>query len=484
MQTWFPDLNTGTYTGQNQGPWTVTGTGDYVLYGGEFTSVNSAPQQGLARFATKNIAPNKQGPLATGTGFQPTATETSPGTVKVSWPANFDRDNTNLTYTIFRDGVALGTVTSPSVFWNRPTLSFTATNAPAGTHQYTVSAVDPLGNTVTSPSALTNQSVPTLTAKSPGPGATGVPVGSSAAPTAVKVTFSENVTGVSGSTFTLKQAGTAVPAVVAYDPATRVATLSPNALLSSDKTYTIYLSAAIKSESGGSLVAVSWNFTTGPAPTVTTLSPASGATGVSVGSSTSPTRFDATFSEPVTGLPTAASPTSNFTLNLGTTLVDSRVLYDPGTRVATLTANAPLIPDKTYTLNLLPAVKDGAGNPIAAKTWKITTGPAPTIGTRTPSPGATGVARTANVTATFTEAVTGIPTTAAASSTFTIKQTSTNSSIASLASYTASTKTATLDPTSTLAANTQYTVTMTNGVKDLAGNPLTTTSWSFTTGSA
>ena len=42
-----------------------------------------------------------------------------------------------------------------------------------------------------------------------------------------------------------------------------------------------------------------------------------------------------------------------------------------------------------------------------------------------------------------------------------------------------------LDPAATLAANTTYTVTALGGVaavRDLAGNPLKTVSWSFTTG--
>jgi hypothetical protein len=52
-------------------------------------------------------------------------------------------------------------------------------------------------------------------------------------------------------------------------------------------------------------------------------------------------------------------------------------------------------------------------------------------------------------------------------------------------SYNASTRTVTLNPSVTLAGNTVYRVTLTGGttaVRDIAGNPLTTTSWTFTTG--
>ncbi|HYP45294.1 MAG TPA: hypothetical protein VEQ66_08880 [Propionibacteriaceae bacterium] len=151
LQNWFPDINAGTYTGQSQGPWTVTAAGDYVLYGGEFTAVNSTRQQGLVRFATRGIAPNKQGPRVTGSGFQPTVTQLKAGVVKVSWPANWDRDTTNLTYTVYQDDVAKNTATSPSLFWNRRTLSYTASGVTLGSHSYRVSVKDPFSNIVTSP---------------------------------------------------------------------------------------------------------------------------------------------------------------------------------------------------------------------------------------------------------------------------------------------------------------------------------------------
>jgi hypothetical protein len=123
-----------------------------------------------------------------------------------------------------------------------------------------------------------------------------------------------------------------------------------------------------------------------------------------------------------------------------------------------------------------------AGNPITARTWTFITGPRPTVTARTPATGATGIARTANITATFSEAVTGIPITAAAAATFTIKQTSTGTAFASVAGYNTTTRVATLNPTGTLLANTQYTATLTSGIKDPAGNTLTTLTWTFTTG--
>ena len=64
LLNFFPQMSQGSYTGQSQAAWTVQGSSDgkYVVYGGEFPRVQSSNQQGLVRFAIKDIAPNKQGP--------------------------------------------------------------------------------------------------------------------------------------------------------------------------------------------------------------------------------------------------------------------------------------------------------------------------------------------------------------------------------------------------------------------------------------
>jgi len=192
--------------------------------------------------------------------------------------------------------------------------------------------------------------------------------------------------------------------------------------------------------------------------------------------------LSATFSEAVTGLPTTAASTPNFTLKLGTATIASKVSYNATTRVATLVPDAPLLSDRTYTLSLGNAVQDVAGNPLTAKTWTFITGPAPLVTARTPGVNATRVSRTANITATFSEPVIGLPGTARASANFTIKRTSTGAAVASVVSYSAATRLATLNPTGTLLANTQYTVTLSSGIRDTAGNLLAPVSWNFTTG--
>ncbi len=70
MLQWFPSFTTGYYTGRGQGPWSISGNGQYVSYGGEFQAVNNKKsQQGLVRF----LVPGGGGAAQTG----PTASFTS-----------------------------------------------------------------------------------------------------------------------------------------------------------------------------------------------------------------------------------------------------------------------------------------------------------------------------------------------------------------------------------------------------------------------
>jgi PKD repeat protein len=147
---WFPEINTGSYTGQGQGPWTVTGNDDYVVYAGEFTIVNNVRQQGLVRFARSAIAPNKQGPRVAGANFVPSAVSLAAGTVRLAWQSNFDRDNADLVYEVVRNGTTIHTFTASSAEWRRPQLGFVDTGlVPGATYTYRLRAKDPFGTTAT-----------------------------------------------------------------------------------------------------------------------------------------------------------------------------------------------------------------------------------------------------------------------------------------------------------------------------------------------
>jgi trimeric autotransporter adhesin len=145
---WHPTLGIGSYTGQYQAAWSVTGNSSYVVLGGEFPTVNGTAQQGLVRFAVRTIAPNRVGPVAS-SGLTPTATSQGNGTVRVVWRATWDMDNQTLTYQVLRDGgtTPIHTTTQASSFWQLPSLAFVDTGlAPGSTHTYRIRVVDPLGN--------------------------------------------------------------------------------------------------------------------------------------------------------------------------------------------------------------------------------------------------------------------------------------------------------------------------------------------------
>jgi hypothetical protein len=104
---------------------------------------------------------------------------------------------------------------------------------------------------------------PNVISTSPTDGATGVAVAAN-----VTATFSEDVTGVNGTTFTLTQGSTSVPATVTYQSSTRTATLDPAADLSPATTYTATLTSGIADGAGNPLAGapVTWSFTTGSQP--------------------------------------------------------------------------------------------------------------------------------------------------------------------------------------------------------------------------
>ena len=109
-------------------------------------------------------------------------------------------------------------------------------------------------------------------------------------------------------------------------------------------------------------------------------------------------------------------------------------------------------------------VKDAAGNALATnRTWSFTTAGAdltpPSVTLTSPSNAATGVPGTANVTATFSEAMDA---TTINSTTFELRDPG-NNLVAAAVTYSATTRVATLNPTPTLTPLTTYTATIKGG---------------------
>jgi methionine-rich copper-binding protein CopC len=218
-------------------------------------------------------------------------------------------------------------------------------------------------------------------------------------------------------------------------------------------------------------------------PTVTATSPAAGATGVS-----GTANVTATFSE---ALDTTTINTSTFELrDPANALVAAVVTYNATSRVATLNPTPTLTQAATYVATVkggASGVKDAAGNALATdRIWSFTIAPdttAPTVTATSPASAATGVSRTANITATFSEAMDAAT---IDGTTFELRDPA-GTLVPAVVSYNATNRRATLNPTPTLAALTTYTATVKGGaadprVKDAAGNALASSKvWSFTT---
>ena len=314
--------------------------------------------------------------------------------------------------------------------------------------------------------------------------ATGVAVGSD-----VTATFSEAVSGVSTTTFQLRLAtgGSALAATVTRNGTTNQWILNPIGTLQAGTHYTATLTGgttAIRDSAGAALTTTSWSFTTAAPvnapPTVTSRSPVVDATGVSTTSNVT-----ATFSEAVSGV---SATTFQLRLATGGSALAATVTRNGTTNQWILNPSSTLQAGTRYTATLTggtTAIRDSAGAALTTTSWSFTTAAPvttpPTVTSRVPGSSATNVSRTANLSATFSEAVSGVSTT-----TFQLRLASGGSAIAATVTRNGSTNQWILNPSSTLLARTQYRVTLTGGasaIRDTAGAPLTTTSWTFTTGS-
>ncbi|MDX6258734.1 MAG: hypothetical protein QOH84_422 [Kribbellaceae bacterium] len=134
---WFPNTNTGGPT--VVGPLVSATGGSDLWVGGDFTTVNGAGQQSLARFTNTGAgaAPAKPAKV--------TPVSYKAGQVKVNFQTVVDNDDITLTYRVLRSfsNTVVATYTADSRFWNRPWLSFTDTGLTPGSSQvYRIEVTD------------------------------------------------------------------------------------------------------------------------------------------------------------------------------------------------------------------------------------------------------------------------------------------------------------------------------------------------------
>jgi hypothetical protein len=207
---------------------------------------------------------------------------------------------------------------------------------------------------------------PAVTSETPGPGATGILTN-----TTVTATFNEALqsSSVNTTNFTLVGPNNSkVSATVSYNTSTNVATLTPSSRLANSTLYTATVSGVLSIVGVPMKSPFSWSFTTGPAPAVTSETPASGATSVAIS-----TTVTATFNEAVQS---STVNTTNFVLkDSNGKAVAATVSYSSSTNTATLTPTAPLAYSMTYSATVS-GILDTAGDPMASPfTWSFTTAP-------------------------------------------------------------------------------------------------------------
>ena len=354
-------------------------------------------------------------------------------------------------------------------------------------YTFTVNGVKDLqNNAMPAPFVITftvgDNTAPTVVSTVPADLATGVPTNST-----ISATFSEAMdpATLNTTTFTVRPTagGANVAGTVTYSAGTNTATFTPTNPLAAGTAYTVTITTGAKDAAGNGLAAnKTWTFATldTTPPTVTSVSPANNATSVATNAT-----VQVTFSEAMD--PATITSTNIVLRNTGTSaVVPATVTYNSTTNVATLTPTGPLSNSTGYTLTVTTAVKDVAGNSLASQfTSQFTTAAladttAPTITARNPSPNATNVATNTTVTVTFSESMD-----ASTINGTNIKLAPTSSlgtPVAATVTYSAATNTATLTPTAPLGSSVNYTVTVTTGVEDVAGNALAAQStWTFTT---
>ena len=216
-------------------------------------------------------------------------------------------------------------------------------------------------------------------------------------------------------------------------------------------------------------------------PAVTAVSPANGATSVSVNTK----MVTVAFNKPMDATSMTAA---NIRLACPTgAAVTGAVTYQTTGSVATLTIPAATtLPTFTVcTGTVSAAVKDNSGYSLANDfVWSFTTGGtpdtiAPTVVTNLPARDATGVSTNTRITAGFSEPMDPSTMTAANFSVACPAATPITGTVA----YAVSSNAITFTPGSNLPVSTTCVATVTTGARDVAGNPMASNyQWMFTTG--
>jgi hypothetical protein len=157
------------------------------------------------------------------------------------------------------------------------------------------------------------------------------------------------------------------------------------------------------------------------------------------------------------------------------TAIAGTTTYDAATRVATFKPTANLASFTVYTATATAA--NAAGVPMTApRSWSFTTADTdpPSVSSTAPTRGATNVAVSPTITATFARAI------STTGYTFTLRAAGAGSDVAGSTTYTSATRTLRFTPTAALTSSTSYTATV--SARSAAGVVMPTAyTWTFTT---
>lgn len=371
------------------------------------------------------------------------------------------------------------------------------TDGPNGVYRYGSGGVVPtsswesanyLVDVLFTPVIPVDETAPTVTATAPQADAI------SADPAAnITASFSEAMdpASITATTFELRDpAGAVVPATVTYNGSTGRAVLDPTAALAGGTRYTATVKGGpdgVADAAGNPLAQdLTWSFRTSgantTAPLVTATTPTAGATGAKVDAN-----LTVVFSEAMD--PASITPATVELRDAAGNAVATTVSYDAATTSAIVVPSAPLAFATQHTVTVrggAGGVRDAGGMPLQADVnVKFTTAgpdttPPSVVGTW-PVRDAADFGVDAEITAIFNEDMAPVSMTG----TTVQLRTSSGSLVNAVISYDAATKAVVINPSTPLAHNSEYTVTIVGGaggVTDAAGNPMVGTySWTFAT---
>lgn len=405
--------------------------------------------------------------------FQETGSRINPNRTRLTGTIAFSADGRGVTFL------------PPSTFDNRSRVRLALTSAVedrAGNSLVTGSVSDPLSLSVLLPGTQVFETSfrvgnrddldrPSVFAFSPASGATNVSTGR-----VIQVTFSEAIdpTTVTSSSLAVLAGSQPIGGRVQVSSDGLVASFSPHRALAGQTSYTVSLTTAVADAAGNALTGTlaSTFMTADTGIRVTAVTPPDGAVGVPPNQRAVTVSFDQE-------LDPATITASSFIVRPagGASLAGARSVA-ADRRSATFTASADLAAATRHRVELSTAIRGALGNALTAPfAGEFTTAGSgdttpPTVLSISPTDGASGVSLGVTVVATLSEP---LDPSSVNSTTATIRPGSPPSggAVAANVSLTGTNDDGIrIDPSANLAAATTYTVTLSTGIRDLAGNPL------------